>query len=275
MEKDVLSVKDTQSVSLSILKTIATICEDQNFRYFLTYGTLLGAIRHKGFIPWDDDVDIMMPRPDYDRFIDYFLQHLNEYPNLRLFNHDTCAKYPYMITRISDNRYKIVMHNEKPYGMGIFVDIYPLDGLGATYKEAVKFARKGDFLSSVCYQSTRDHFAIETTRDPLKKVIKFPFYLFSKALGKEWAQTRLSLLANYKQYDLSNFVGCVVWLSGGTKDIFKKEMFEEYELAPFEDAQFRIPKKYDEILKQMYGDYMQLPPEKDQVGHHDYVVYKL
>lgn len=274
MERVFLSTKDMQMISLEILKTISKICEDNCFRYFLAYGTLLGAVRHNGFIPWDDDVDIMMPRPDYDLFIDYFIHHSKDYPNLRLFNNDTCAQYPYMISRISDDRYRIIMNNERPYGMGIFVDIYPLDGMGDSLNEAIKFGKKGDFLSSVCYQSTRQHFAIETTTDPLKKLIKLPFFLFSKALGKEWAQSKLRSLANYKKYDHCNYVGCVVWLSGGRKDIFNKEMFNQYEMATFEDAKFRIPKKYDEILRQLYGEYMKLPPEKDRVGHHEYVAYK-
>jgi lipopolysaccharide cholinephosphotransferase len=80
-------------------------------------------------MPWDDDVDIMMPRPDYDQLLNYLYQNINKFPNLKVFNHDVNQKYPYMITRISDDRYRIVMANEKPYGMGAFIDIYPFDGL--------------------------------------------------------------------------------------------------------------------------------------------------
>ena len=231
--ENTITIQQTQRISLEILHTIASICEENGFRYYLIYGTLIGAVRHHGYIPWDDDVDIMMPRP-----------------------------------------YRIVMANEKPYGMGVFIDIYPFDGLGNTEEEALKYGLKGDHLSSICYQATRDHFAIETTTSPLRKMVKFPFYLFSKAIGKDRLQDKLEKLARVKPYDDNKYVGCVVWLSGGEKDIFPREWFDEYIEVPFEEYTFRIPRMYDKILKHIYGDYMKLPPENERVGHHDYQVYK-
>ncbi len=274
MSKRELTMQETQAISLEILKVIADICEEQNFRYFLIYGTLIGAIRHHDYIPWDDDVDIMMPRPDYDRFLSYMYEHIDEYPNLRVFNHDVCKEYPYMITRISDQCYKIVMENEKEYGMGVFVDVYPYDGLGQTKKEAVNYGLKGDHLSSLCYQATRDHFAMETTTSLVRKAVKLPVYLFSKAVGKERFQKKLESLARVKDYDSSKFVGCVIWLSWGEKDIYLRKWFDEYIMMPFGKYEFRVPKEYDRILRHIYGDYMQLPPEKDRVGHHFYKVYE-
>lgn len=266
-------MKETQEIALDILTIIADICEKENFRYYLIYGTLIGAVRHKGYIPWDDDVDIMMPRPDYERFLDYMSLHGQEYPHLRVFNTRTCKEYPYMISRVSDVRYYIDMDNEKDYGMGIFVDVYPYDGLGNTKDEAVKYGLKGDRLSSFCYQATRERFAIETTVSPFRKIIKFPFYLLSKLCGKNFFQKRLEKLEGQKDYDQSQYIGCVIWLSGGEKDIFKKEWFDEFIKVPFEGSLFRIPKEYDTILRNIYGDYMKLPPEKDRVGHHNYKVY--
>ena len=187
--ENTISIQQTQRISLEILHTIASICEEQGFRYYLIYGTLIGAVRHHGYIPWDDDVDIMMPRPDYDQLLAYLYKNISDYPDLRVFNHDVNPDYPYMITRISDDRYRIVMANEKPY-------------------------------------------------------------------------------------DKNSYVGCVVWLSGGKKDIFLREWFDEYIEAPFEEYTFRIPRAYDKVLRHIYGDYMKLPPENERVGHHDYQVYK-
>ena len=214
-----LTIRETQQTALEILHTVAQICEEKNFRYYLVYGTLIGAVRHNGFIPWDDDVDIMMPRPDYDKLIDYLREHIGEYPHLEVFNRETCPAYPYMITRISDDRYEIIMENEKPFGMGVFIDIYPYDGLGNDQKEAVRFGMKGDRLSSLCYQATRDHFAIETTTSFFRKCIKMPVYLFCRLCGKERFQNALETLARVYPYDDSRFVGCVIWLSWGVKDM--------------------------------------------------------
>ena len=269
-----LTIRETQQAALEILHTVAQICEEKNFRYYLVYGTLIGAVRHNGFIPWDDDVDIMMPRPDYDKLIDYLREHIGEYPHLEVFNRETCPAYPYMITRISDDRYEIIMENEKPFGMGVFIDIYPYDGLGNDQKEAVRFGMKGDRLSSLCYQATRDHFAIETTTSFFRKCIKMPVYLFCRLCGKERFQDELEKLARVKPYDESRFVGCVIWLSWGVKDMYLRKWFEGYTYMPFEGYRFRVPADYDKILRHTYGDYMQLPPEEDRVGHQYYKAYR-
>ncbi len=121
--REELNIRETQAVSLEILKKVADICEQNGLRYVLQYGTLLGAVRHKGYIPWDDDVDIMMPRPDYEALLAYFKEHASELDHLQFFEPRTCKDYPYMIGRISDDRYQIDMDNEKPYGMGVFIDV--------------------------------------------------------------------------------------------------------------------------------------------------------
>jgi len=269
-----LTIQETQAISLEILKQITDFIEALHLRYALIYGTLIGAVRHHDYIPWDDDVDIMMPRPDYDKLLVYLKQHISEYPHLRVFNRSECPDYPYMITRISDNRYVLDMANEKPFGMGIFIDIYPYDGLGTTKEEAVKYGLKGDRISSLCYQATREHFAIETTTSIVRKLFKYPVYLFSKLVGKDYFQNKLEKLARLKDYDTSNFIGCVIWLSWGEKDIFPREWFDETIMMPFGKYEFRVPKEYDKVLRHEYGDYMQLPPEKDRIGHHYFKVYK-
>ena len=223
MNRKELTTKEIQAISLEVLKQIADLCDELNLRYYLAYGTLIGAVRHKGFIPWDDDVDIMMPRPDYDKLLKYLST--NKLPYLTLFNRQTCPEYPYMISRISDDRYILEMENEKSVGMGVFIDIYPLDGMGNTLEEALKYGSYTDRMSSLCYQATRKHYAIETTKSTLRKIIKLPVFWLSKIIGKDIFQNKIErYISNHpKDYDSSVWVGDVVWLSGGTQEIFKRE----------------------------------------------------
>ena len=88
-DKEALTLQETQQIALEILHTVAEICEKLELRYYLVYGTLIGAVRHHGFIPWDDDVDIMMPRPDHDKLMEYLEEHIGEYPHLKVFNSKT------------------------------------------------------------------------------------------------------------------------------------------------------------------------------------------
>ncbi|HFI0049450.1 TPA: phosphorylcholine transferase LicD [Streptococcus suis] len=272
--KKELTIRENQLVALDILSKIADICDDQNFKYYLMYGTLIGAIRHKSLIPWDDDIDIMMPQDDYENLLDYLYKNEANYPNLKVFNPQTVGDYPYMITRISNIRYTIDVENEADYGLGAFIDIYPFYGLGDTEQEALKLGMLGDRLSSACYQATRLSYKVENTKKWYRKILKYPAFLITKAIGKEYFQKRLYDLANRKNYYDSKYVGCVIWLSGGKKDIFLREWFENTINVNMEGRNYRVPEKYDDILKHIYGNYMELPPEKDRIAHHRYKIFR-
>ncbi|MCC4490572.1 LicD family protein [Limosilactobacillus reuteri] len=266
-----LDTKRSQEVSLKILKIVTDVCEKLNLNYYLMYGTLIGAVRHKGFIPWDDDIDIMMPRKDHDILVNYFFSNPTALRGLELFTPYNNKKYPYMITRISNPNFKILIQNEELYGMGVFIDIYPFDGLGNNLGEALRIEKKGDRLSSLCYLSTRKHFAKENTKGTMKNIVKFPIFLLAKIIGKNYFQRRLNKLKNYS-FDNSKYVCCTIWASGGRKDIFKSEWFKNFTYAQFEDYKFRIPIDYDDVLKHVYGDYMKLPDSTKRIGHHFYVI---
>ena len=222
----------------------------------------------------DDDLDIMMPRPDHDRFVEYFVNHREEFPNLKIFTPDLNKEYPYMITRVSDDRYRIVMENEKPYGMGAFIDIYPYDGMGDTWEEAVKFERRGDYLSSLCFQAARVHLEKGITKSKIRKIIKPAVFLLSKAIGKDFFIAQLKKQARKKPYDTSKYVGNAVWGNGGDVCIYERTLFDKYVLVDFEGKKYRAPQGYDQFLRHIYGDYMKFPKEQDRKPHHGYYAIK-
>lgn len=267
-----LEINEIQQISIEVLKFVTDICDKENIKYFLAYGTLIGAVRHKGFIPWDDDVDILVPRNDYDRLINYFYLNAEKLLPYRLFGPDT-PNYPYMISRIGDVRYPIKVRNEKPYGLGVFIDVIPLDGLGNDYKDAIKVARSAKRYSSLYFLSTRKSFSRDNTKSNIKLLLKFPAYLISKILGKNYIKKKLYNLSKLYNYDDSKYITCVVWSTYGQKEIYERDSFAEAIKVKFERYYFNIPKDYDKILKGLYGDYMMLPEEEDRVAHHLYDVF--
>lgn len=274
-----LNNKEMQAVELEILKVVANVCEELKLDYFLMYGTLLGAIRHKGFIPWDDDLDIMMKRSDYDKLLDYFIEHEHELLPYKLFSKENNPDYPFMIARICDTRYKYVADNEADCGMGLFVDVYPLDGAGHTWKEVERKGVYFRFLSSMCFLATRERFFVDHVEYSSKKsigttIVKFPLYIIAKILGRDFFFKKLDKLKVKYQYDLCDYVGPTTWQSDYRRDVMKKELVDKTVFVEFEDGMFRVPERYDEVLKQKYGDYMKLPPKEKQVATHNYKAYK-
>ena len=268
-----LDMKEIQEVSLEILKKVDELCIKLNLRYSLAWGTLIGAVRHHGFIPWDDDVDIHMPRPDYEKLKCYFKTHEKELAPLSLFDNDTPG-YPYMCARVSNNDYVIDTDNEKPCGMGIFIDIYLLDGTGDTEEEAWNYASKLCKYPRMIFLSTRKHLVLWTTKGIGMKIAKIFLFVYAKMMGKSYFEKHLMRLIDEDSYNHKDYVGCVSWCERPKYSVINKTEFEDMIDFQFEKYRFKGPRDYDKYLRMWYGDYMQLPPEKERIYHHLYKAYK-
>lgn len=279
MKQKELSFRDVQLGALEVLKRLTALCDTHGWKYFLTYGSMLGAVRHKGIIPWDDDVDIMMPRPDYEALRAYFVQNAAALAPLKLFDKASVPAYPHMIARISDQRYHLVFDNEQDYGIGLFVDIYPLDGVGNDYNAAIQLVEKAKRTASLCFLTGRKAFGVDNTRSKLKLLVKFPAFCWAKLRGNRHYISKLETLARTFDYDSSKYIACVSWpagpKAGQERDIFDKALFEDLIDVPFEDTTMKIPKAYDAFLSKTYGDYMQCPPEDKRTTNHTYNAYQL
>lgn len=275
-DKQAMQMKDIQRVSLEILKFVTALCEKQNFRYSLMYGTLIGAIRHKGYIPWDDDVDIMMPRPDYDRFLSYCAAHKEELGVYEIFNRFTHDDYIFGITRVCDSRYEIIKEEaSENCGMGIFIDVYPYDGLGNDYDVALQLLSKTRQYCDTIVSMTRVNQSQPSNLNWRGRLVHKIKKLIIKIKGvKYYLKATEKLRANY-QFDKSEYVGPLMWyFSKPQKVLFKRSYFDELIKVPFEDGEFFVPSEYDRLLRQEYGDYMQLPPVEKRIYHHQYKAFK-
>lgn len=267
-------MREVQEASLEVLKKIAEICEQEKIAYFFYGGTLIGAIRHKGFIPWDDDIDISMPRPDYERFCQYCEKHKGELAPFRMLNMDTCEGYPFMLGRMSDDRYVLDVVNEKPFGLGVFVDIYPLDGLGNDYELAYQKMKKIRKYPRLLYLSTRRYYHFGITKGWKKRLLKIGAFCYAKLRGKEYFKNKILSLVDTNCYDESRYVGCAVWGAGDKVYVFDKKKMGKLIFVDFEGGKYRSYEGWDYLLTEWFGDYMQLPSEKDRVPHHMYKAYK-
>lgn len=267
-----LSLTEIQKVELDILTKVADICKRENLRYFLYYGTLIGAIRHHGFIPWDDDLDICMPRPDYEKLIDYFKRHSSELAPLKIEHYSVNKDYIFPILRISDSRFYTVYEGKKEYGLGIFIDIYPFDGCGNNETEVKNTYNKSKNLISIISSGGREKFE-KSPGGWKRNLVKWIIYKYTSLFGLKGIIKRLDMIAKKQSFDECKYVNTTVWWTS-TKYIQKRTDMIDYIDVDFEGRKFKTIKNYDAFLRKRYGNYMKLPPENERYGHHFYKVYK-
>lgn len=266
MEK--VDINEYHEKLLEELKFIDELCNKLNLKYFLIFGTLLGAIRHKGFIPWDDDLDIMMPRPDYDKLLEYMKN--NDTGIYSIVNNDN-GNAPYLISRVSDNRYHLDFQKDIPYEIGIFIDIYPMDGAGKTMVFSKLYAYYAHCLM-ICF-----NFTLENVYNKKRNILKqFIVHLINRIqrINCFSAKNILNRLCHTYTLEKSKYCACMNWLIDYKNEIIEKSLFETISRTKFENIEVNIPAEYDKILTAIYGNYMELPPEEKRVGQHFYEIYR-
>lgn len=266
-----LSLREIQLVEFEVLKKLKELCEKLNLRYYLFYGTLLGAVRHQGFIPWDDDVDVAMPRPDYEILLDYCTKNADALAPYRLMHCRKDKKYIYPIVRLCDTRYYVDYEGAVEYGLGLFVDIYPLDGCGDTEEIAKEIHRKNDILQKLTLLSGIDKYKPSIQGGFLRSCVKFAGYCYAKLLGARHFANKADKNSRKLPFDTSPYVSCTVWFDWYHR--FDKAMLDNPPSLTFEGEQFTVPGDTNRLLTDWYQDYMQLPPEEEQIGHHYYRAY--
>lgn len=265
--KETLSAREIQLEEKKILDQVVVFLEKNKLNYFLCGGTLLGAIRHKGFIPWDDDIDIAMPRPDYDK-MQKLINNNNNILGKRLYFHSIESKNLNMpFTKVYNHDIEIYDWRYKDkYEKYLWIDIFPIDGFPENDDECKKwFKKRNNYRKIMLYKKMSNEF-IFSKKGIIKKLIKFILKYFSKIFPENFLSKKIISLTKKYSYETSKYTGCYVW-GYGPQEKMKKEDYEKYIDVEFEGAKYKGIKEYDKYLTNLYKDYMQLPPEEKRVTH--------
>lgn len=276
-EKRVIErISEVQSLQVTILDEFVRLCDKYNLLYSLSYGTLLGAARHEGFIPWDDDIDVIMPRGDYEMFLKVALSELSKTMFLQNYKTDPNSIFTFSKIRMNDTIYKESMIEDIDMHHGVYIDIFPLDYISESKTKDKILLKRIYMLSKLNRYRARNrrnfaenklHKAFISYVHPLIKKVNNSFML--KEIN------RLSMLnPKNKNGDMTLFVfngNNFYYESSKTS----KDDFVNYVLLMFEGKEYKVIRNYKENLKNNYGDYMKLPDKKDRYPQHGIVEMKL
>lgn len=259
-----MNQREIQIATKDLLYQFDKLCSSLGIKYFLVYGTLLGAIRHGGYIPWDDDIDVGMMPDDYKVLLDYFSK--NHDSLMELHNLKTVKNCFYNISRVCEKNHYLVFEN-RDYVSGLFIDVYPIEGMGGDEDTSywneqfrkIRKWRKGAFIStynSIFYGKNLTH-----------KILNIPNVIIAKVRGKNYYFDKIN---DHKYFDIehSKYVG-VCW----DTNRYPKEIFEDTLRVRFEDIEVTVPKGFEKYLTILYGDWKKLPEASKRVPHHGYEAY--
>lgn len=278
-----LTQEELKQVELEILKDVARFCDKNDIRYYLGGGTLLGAVRHQGFIPWDDDIDISMPRPDYERFFATYNGSNNQYVARAI---ETDSNYWRTFGKVFDSRtYLEESYIRVPQKLNaVFIDVFPIDGLPSSSIKRMLRGRTQEFLT-VLYRGSACSYTVShkyndseksnaNFRNLMRSLLKFIAITFLRPLPTKSLIRLINYNAQRNDYESSDIIGAITECThGARREFIQKSIFEPRRKFLFEGEQFWGPKGYENYLRNLYGDYMSLPPKEKRITHHDFKAY--
>lgn len=256
-----INLEELKEIQLNILDYVTSFCIKNDIKYFLSYGTLIGAIRHNGYIPWDDDIDICMPRPDYKKFITLFKEQDSYY---KVLEHNINKKYKLPFAKVHDTRTLIdeFLYTETCYG--IYIDIFPIDSISKKAQIKTNIILN-HFLNTKKAKICLHRSLFNNVKIIIGKIILYP-------ISTNCILNLIDKNATKIKYNSSEYVANIA-IPYGTCEIMHKDIIETTVLHQFEDKLYMIPKKYSVYLENIYGDYMQLPPLEKRKSHHSFIAW--
>lgn len=258
-------IKEIQKLHYESLQYLKRICEENGLKYFLSNGTLLGAVKYQGFIPWDDDVDILMPREDYDKLLS--LPNI-ENDKYQLFAKEKYANWKMPYAKLS-LKSTVLQETSADYGCscGLAIDIFPLDNWGKHLATSKIIASYDSLLRRFLTASIEKNFY--TPKKGIRKFILYMIWLYSRMMGSDFHYRCIMKQCVRANKSLKeNFIGSVAWAPYGAKEVMPKEVFNKSINLKFGDETYSAPIGYDFYLKSLYGNYQIDPPIEKQKSNH-------
>ena len=257
-----LNKEEIQKTILETYHQFSLICDELGLKHWLAFGTLLGAVRHGDFIPWDDDFDVYMPRQDYEALFKFFVSRNNHYGPYSLMDYRIIKNYPYCCGRFNDNRFiEIEPNTRQKYGLGINFDIYPLDGVNEKdnkYLKKIKLNRKILELKVFKKQGK--------SKKRIIGFLKAIASLFLRFSSPKRNIRKMQKLAKKYSFGETNYCGDISWDPRHNR--MQTKWFEKTEKLLFHGIECPVPCGYKELLTLIYRDYMKLPPLEKRKGYH-------
>lgn len=260
-----LTIEELRKCQLGILDEVDKFCNSNSIKYSLAYGTLLGAVRHKGYIPWDDDIDIMMLRKDYDNFISNFKS--KQYV---LINSDNNPNYCHPFAKVYDKRTIIIENINQDIELGVNIDIFPIDNFPNSFKQSKIFLLKKAILN---YIHTLKNTKISSNRSIPKNIVLFLSQILLFPLPLNYIAKRIINFSKRYNNTETGYKGIIVVIDTNINERMSSDTFSETVKLVFENNFYPAFKDYNTILRSWYGDYMKLPPLNKQITHHDFKAY--
>lgn len=278
--KTAIPLNEQKQIMLDIMNQFFEYLEKHNLHYCLIGGSLLGAIRHKGFIPWDDDVDIIMPLNDIHKLID--LIEKEPLPNdLYLSSVYTNSDHIWPMLKLISTKTFLVEPNvfekyqkrQESYG-GVYIDIFPAYGVPDDAKKQKKFCNKLCKLYEGVKRSSRIVNFADGYGSPIRALIYKICFIPYRIVGLNYYLKKITSLIEKYQFGSTKYIATSVGLVNKMRDVIPTEYVNDTIEVPFEELTAKIPKNYDYILKKQYGDYMKLPPKSERRTHPRKVFYR-
>ncbi|MGN0316826.1 MAG: phosphorylcholine transferase LicD [Lachnospira sp.] len=280
-----IELDEKKKIMLDMLQSFFAYCEKHSLKCFLAGGTLLGAVRHKGYIPWDDDVDLMMPLDDYNKLIKLaLLEPIGEYYFLSSMESNKQHMWPML--KLIDKRTVLIekdtvrkkLEEQQAKYYGVYLDVFPMYGMPINYNDRISHQKTINRIYSDYKKTTRimtkrksDSKLVFYFRRLVYDIVCIPYRLIGT---KHYIRKMMECISRFPLKD-SEYYGFSCGITKGTKDHFRTVLLNNILDLQFESLKCPAPSGYDEMLKNQYGDYMQLPPVEQRRYHPSDVFWRL